>query len=229
MKNAIVSLAGCIVILAHTIAYAQDTGSTSSTNTSSSERHWNENLKEGWYTQLTGSATFFNDKRFPLFTGDGREKGNIDYDTGWGSGLGFGYRFTSGFRFQMEATYGRSSINEFEKSGNDIDLRKGDLETANALFGLYYDFNTNARWTPYIGLGGGAAWTDINDVAGRTSNQQDGEIDGTAYAEAGLEFMLGENTSLVPAYRFQWINNSEHGSEDDEAHIIMVGLRYYFE
>ena len=188
-----------------------------------------DNLHEGWYTQLTGSAQFLNDRQYPLFTGDGRSSQDIDYDVGWAGALNFGYRFPSGFRIQAEGTYGRSGTNDYERSGNDLNIGSGELTIANGLLGLYYDFNTGARWIPFLGIGGGVAYTDLDNVPGRSSNQLNGEFDGTAYAEGGLEFLLSDNMSLIPAYRFQWINNGEHGAEDDQAHIAMLGLRFYFD
>lgn len=182
-------------------------------------------LSNGFYTQLTGYALFLKDKDFPL----NGSRGDIDYDLGWAGGLSFGYRFDSGFRLQVEGSYGQIGLDEYQRSGRDLDLNNGDLTVVNGLAGIYYDFHVADSWRPYVGVGGGGTYTDFDNVPGRRRGNRDADIDFTAYGEGGLEIGLADHLSLIPAYRYQWINNGEHGTDDDIAHEALLSLRVYFD
>lgn len=139
-----------------------------------------------------------------------------------------GYRF-SALRAELELEYSDIDIDNIEVAGASVDA-DGGLEILRGTAGLYFDFTLLPLFTPYAGGGIGAAHVDGESVVvdGVTVEFDDG-THLTAHGEAGLalDFPLIP-ISIVPAYRFVWIDNGEDAVDDTTAHVLKLGARIQF-
>lgn len=126
------------------------------------------------------------------------ENGNvdIDFDTGYVVGGLIGFRF-AGFRAEAELDYQETEAND----AVDVDIFR---YTA----GLYYDI---PAWqlpvTPYVGGGLGLASID-------SSNGGNDETNFTWHGEVGGSLDVTPELAVVPAYRYEWIDNDGLVSDD---------------
>lgn len=151
-----------------------------------------------------------------------------DYLPGYDLAVQLGYRF-SALRTELELEYADIDIDDLEVAGTSVDA-DGGLEILRGTAGLYFDFTLLPLFTPYAGGGIGAAHIDgeTSVVDGVTFEIDDG-THLTAHGEAGLalDFPLIP-VSLVPAYRFIWIDNGEGPIDDTTAHVLKLGARLQF-
>ncbi len=123
-------------------------------------------------------------------TGPNRGSGSnwqneFDGATGILAGAAVGYSFTGqpqhspwgGFRVEVEYFYRQSNYDQTSdirtESGESRDKlrdeivqatdRIGSLSSHNLFGNLFYDFRNTSRFTPYIGIGGGVGFTDIEN------------------------------------------------------------------
>jgi opacity protein-like surface antigen len=191
----------------------------------------------GFYVQLTGLAIFPEDLRaFSRFDGLTGQV-TADYDTGWGVGIEGGYRFANGLRLQSEFFYGRTRFDDvrgrvhvrnlFGEASvrGRAELGRNRFETFNGTEGLFYDFNTGSMFIPYLGAGIGGVHSDFY---GTPDLKKTSDTSFTAFGEVGVEVKVAERLSLVPAYRFQWIDDGTRHIEDTRFHEATLGLRWYF-
>lgn len=157
----------------------------------------------GLYVGVVGGVQFFSDN----------EDGNvdIDFDTGYVVGGLLGYRFGA-LRAEAELDYQETEANDFV-----------DVEILRYTAGLYYDIAAlPLPITPYIGGGVGLASID-SDGGGND------ETNFTFHGEVGGSLYLGDSLAIVPAYRYEWIDNEDLVSDDPvESHALRVGLRLSF-
>lgn len=151
----------------------------------------------------------------------------LEYDEGFVLGAALGYKFGV-LRFETEFEYGRSGFDRLTGGGFDIPV-DGDFNLLRWTASGYYDFDNLSAFTPYFGGGLGALLAEGDDatVGGVTVELRD-ELYFTAHGEAGLAYDFSNSLSLVPAYRFIYINSGEDGIDDDTAHLFKLGLRYHF-
>lgn len=188
---------------------------------SAQERDWlGSHEKDGPYLGLSAGWLHLTD-----LEGNGA---TAKYDEGFIIGIQGGYKLGV-IRGELEFEYGRSGADSIEIDGvGDFDA-EGDFDLFRWTTGLYYDFDNLTNYTPYLGggLGGVYASGDEVTVAGVTFEFDD-ELYFTAHGEAGLAVEIVDQISVVPAYRFIWIDSSEDDLEDDTAHVAKLGLRVHF-
>jgi len=115
-----------------------------------------------------------------------------------------------------------------EVGGLSVDT-DGELDVLRGTAGLYLDITLLPVFTPYVGGGIGAAHIEgeATTVAGvRVEFEDDTHL--TGHGEVGLAFDLLPLVSIVPAYRFIWIDNGEGAIEDTTAHVLKLGARIEF-
>lgn len=150
-----------------------------------------------------------------------------EFDPGYDLALQLGYRF-SALRGELELEYGEVGIDSVRVGGASVNA-DGDLSMLRGTAGLYFDFTLLPLFTPYAGGGVGAAHIegDATVVDGvRVEFEDDTHL--TAHGEVGLAFDLLPLVSIVPAYRFIWIDNGEGEIEDTTGHVIKLGARVEF-
>jgi outer membrane protein OmpA-like peptidoglycan-associated protein len=106
-----------------------------------------------------------------------------------------------------------------------------------------YDFDTDTRWTPYLGVGAGVADVTLNGV-GRTTPTASATYvhgDGTEFAYqgiAGVSYAIDYNLKVGVDYRYLAALDHDYGStyngvtgtarSDYSSHAVMFGVRWEF-
>ncbi|MBS4048647.1 MAG: porin family protein [Alphaproteobacteria bacterium] len=184
-----------------------------------------DKLNTGWYGALSGSYLLPEDT-------DGPSNSTLEYDNGFAIYGAAGYRFPNGFRAEAELGYGNIDLDRLRVGTTNAKLN-GDVDLFTATGAVYYDFATGSSFSPYVGAGAGVARqksSTVSATSGGTTVTVNGDssTDLTAFGEAGVSIRLSSNLDLVPAYRYQWIDDGEGGFDDTTAHVFKVGLRYWF-
>jgi opacity protein-like surface antigen len=190
----------------------------------------------GWYLQGNFQAAFPEDRHF----GQGAINGELKYDTpGWGGGGAFGYKFGdsmfNGVRAEFEINYAQYPFNKITANNATASI-DGKNRVWSFTGNGYYDFRNLGLWrgiSPYVGGGLGLAHIERGSVgatAGTTTVNLPGNTRDklTVVAEGGINIPLTANMELVPAYRFQWIDNGDGTLDEDKIHQARLGLRYTF-
>lgn len=81
---------------------------------------------------------------------------NSDYKLGWTGGLGLGYRFNQNWRLGFNVNYNRNSLKKII-GGDETNASRGYARAITYMLNGYYDINLHSVWTPFFGLGLGAA------------------------------------------------------------------------
>lgn len=216
MQRSIVTFAALVMLAASSLpaapARAQDRFATDRLNT-------------GWYGGLSAGWLLPRDA-------DGPSGVTLEMDDGYLLLGAAGYRFGSGLRLEGELGYGNAGYDSLGIGGTSIG-QNGDVDFYSATGAAYHDIATTTALTPYFGVGGGLMHQRGGTVSGSAGGiaftaDRDSMTDLTAFGEAGVNYRIGEKIDLVPAYRYQWIDDGEDGLDDTEAHIFKVGLRYWF-
>jgi outer membrane protein OmpA-like peptidoglycan-associated protein len=145
---------------------------------------------------------------------------SYDLDNDWMGALGAGYAFKNGFRLEGELAYRTNDVDydAYEYSGDT------SVESTSAMINLFYDFNRDGRFQPYLGVGVGAAKVEIEDY------------DDTSFAYqglAGVGVVLSPRWTLDVGYRYFAADDLEYDVdyyapvEAEYTHqAVTVGLRY---
>jgi opacity protein-like surface antigen len=179
-------------------------------------------------------------------------------EIGWGTGfagvLSLGYGFGNGFRAELEGSYRSSSIDEI--SGTDVANFSGGSQRSYGLMvnGLY-DFRLGVDWVyPYLGVGLGYQWTELDDYRlgpadgrafGMSASGTDGAFAYQAIVGAAFPLRAVPGLSLTAEYRFlgtfghqsyEGYKINPRGRRTDgsltlgsqEHSMLLFGLRYTF-
>lgn len=179
-----------------------------------------------WYGQVSLGALMPHDTDYSA-NGD---TATIQYSTGFSLHGTIGYRWASGIRAEGELAYGRTELDGASVNGTPVGL-SGDIDLLSATVGGFYDFVRGETFSPYAGVGAGFIQAKSDRVTA-TANGRSVTVDGdsetsfTAFAEIGVGVRIAPGTELVPAYRYQWINDGSSGFDDSKASTFKIGLRF---
>lgn len=184
-----------------------------------------DKLSTGWYGTLSGAYLQPEDS-------DANNGLTLEFDDGYAIYAAAGYRFPNNFRAEAELGYGNTDLDSVKGRGGSANLN-GDVDSFTATGAVYYDFATGSRYTPYAGVGAGIAHQKLSRVSATINGATltadgDSSTDLTAFGEAGVSINIAPKFDLVPAYRYQWINDGQDGLDDTTAHVFKIGLRYWF-
>ena len=193
---------------------------------------------------LTG-VPFKQLKREP--TNEEAGKTNWDFDLGFGADGALGYDFGS-FRVDAEFTYltAKSVFDVHKTNRRENNVTADDtLTVLAATANAWYDLDTGTAWSPYIGIGVGAANVDVKLAT--SENQGDEYFTGNGWGfayQAGVGVALEVLTgfSLVGGYQFFGTLATEvkHTAADTKpaeagtvsptlmAHGVHLGMRFLF-
>ena len=183
----------------------------------------------GFYLQGTLHAGFSQSVHFT----EPGISGELKYhEPGWGGSGALGYKIGNGFRIEFEVGYAEYDLKDITGNGVTRSL-SGTNKVLSFTGNAYYDFRIWPGINPYIGGGMGMAHVDRGSVSltagGATATVGvNNKNDFTAVFETGLNIELTRNIELVPAYRFQWVEDGSKGVGDDQIHQARLGLRYTF-
>lgn len=159
---------------------------------------------------------------------DGADRAKLDLDNGWQFSGAIGYRLGQ-FRVEGELGYGELKNGTLTLNGTETSVRaKQNLFTGTAAG--YYDITTGAI-APYVGAGAGFVTADLKNlsIAGLDLRELEGSsTDLLLFGEAGVSVAISDSLSIVPAYRYMWVNSGGDGVDNSTAHQLRVGLRYSF-
>lgn len=218
----------------------------------------------GPYIAAGAGANFRQDAEFSL-RGAGADmaramgigtEGRLGFGTGPVAFGSLGWGFGNGLRAEAEFSYRSNPVGSVSVSGfPGHPSLSGTASTHAVMANLFYDPN-GLGWriglpvTPYLGLGGGYAWSAYNRIMARNGN--DGSmtygVDGRFAYQAilGLAWDLSRvapGLSLTAEYRYFAVLDQqvEHGAKlgrtvfrdaqldvTSRNHAILVGLRYAF-
>ena len=180
----------------------------------------------GWYGTFSGAWLVPRD-----YDGSGTFDEVKTYN-GYGIFAGAGYRLGNSLRAEAELGYGNVENDRVTRSGIGSQEVGGDIDMYSATGALYYDIPVEFVVKPYIGGGVGLVHQRNSrpavTIGGQTLPAGDDTTDLTAFGELGFSYKVAANIDLVPSYRYQWVNDGEHGLDDTGMHIVKVGLRYAF-
>jgi opacity protein-like surface antigen len=155
------------------------------------------------------------------------ESAGLDFAPGYALAAQLGYRF-SVLRAELELEYGAVDLDVVEAAGVSADL-DGELNVLRGTAGLYADFTLLPLITPYVGGGIGAAHIDGDSavIEGVTVEVED-DTHLTVHGEVGLALDFFPFISIVPAYRYIWIDSGDDNIDDATAHVFKLGARLEF-
>lgn len=178
-----------------------------------------------WYVGLHAGLNFRSDGDLTLTPGATTEIGS---DTGLAGGISLGYvppttmAFFNNTRWELEFAY----------RANDNDNVDGDISSLNYYANLYYDFNNDSPWTPYVGAGIGLTNVDYDTLAVNGDDTVLGWqlLAGLSYAPTTLP-----NTFWSLGYRYQttfddpsFTSGASQGEVEVENHGVELGARFAF-
>jgi opacity protein-like surface antigen len=154
------------------------------------------------------------------------------------AGIGLGAHIGDQLRMEGMLTYRWSmSIDGTDGAGNTL---SGDVESASAMFNLYYDIKQAHEWlgddtvTPYVGGGVGVSMLDTDTLRNSAGTSENGtrSFNLSYAAMAGVATKLSD--SLILDFGYQFIDLGEFGQDgatgydDLKAHEVRAGLRLQF-
>lgn len=174
-------------------------------------------------------------------------KTNWDFDLGFGADGALGYDFGS-FRADAEFTYlTAKSVFDVDKTSRRKDNATADdtLTVLAATANAWYDLDTGTAWSPYIGIGVGAANVQVKLATGENTDQVYFEGNGWGFAyQAGVGVAVEVLTgfSFVGGYQFfgtleTKVTHSDADTKPAEAgtvsptlmaHGVHLGMRFLF-
>lgn len=172
---------------------------------------------------------------------------NWDFDLGFGADGALGYDFGS-FRADAEFTYlTAKSVFDVDKTSRRKDNATADdtLTVLAATANAWYDLDTGTAWSPYIGIGVGAANVQVKLATGEETTDVYFEGSGWGFAyQAGVGVAVEVLTgfSLVGGYQFFGTLQTKvtHSDADTKpadagtvsptlmAHGVHLGMRFLF-
>lgn len=133
---------------------------------------------------------------------------NLSYEPGMAVGGAFGYRLGNSFpqigkgRIEAELSYRKNDLDEVEFSTGTFPAG-GDVSSLSLIINAITEYKTHPKFTPYFGLGLGAANVSMNDTRANGGRMIDDDDVVLAYqVMAGVDYDLDENWVLDFGYRF---------------------------
>ena len=149
---------------------------------------------KGFYVGAGGGANFQRDSDID---GSG-SSASADMKTGWAAAVSGGYRYGNGWRTELELSHRRNNADKV----NDVDTN-GSANATSGMVNLLYGLKTGTKWTPYAGVGVGAARVKFNEVGTNATNSIDGSDVKFAYQGiAGFGYRVTEEAELFADYRY---------------------------
>jgi OOP family OmpA-OmpF porin len=191
-----------------------------------------------WYLGVSGSVPFVSENEVEQ---GGTSMGDVSFDSGWGASAALGYMPSGGDGHTTAGIWDLLRLEfEYLHRENDIDsvssrtgLIDGNVKVNAYMGNVYYDFDSNTGFKPYLGLGVGYANLDM----GSTALGVKGDDNVFAYqALAGVYY----EPDLIPytqwgfGYRYFGTTDPEVGtgaaatSYTYQSHSVEAGARFRF-
>lgn len=151
---------------------------------------------------------------------------DVEYDPGMAAIGNLGYYYGNGFRTELELGH----------SWADVDSPSGDANVLDTMLNGYYDFRSDSKFTPYLGIGVGAARVSFDGIAPVGTTSLDDSAWTFAYQGiAGVSYAVNNQWDVFGDYRYFGTLDSEvktaSGRDVDAEysdHRLMIGIRFNF-
>jgi len=134
-------------------------------------------------------------------------KDKVEYDEGWLGEAAVGYAWGN-VRAEIEGAYRHNDVDKVKGTGASGGT--GDFHTWTAMGNVLYDFKNSTPFTPYLGVGVGAAFEDASNIgnafaASTTINKDDTQF---AYQGiAGVDYWITSKSAL--GLRYDYLGTTE--------------------
>jgi opacity protein-like surface antigen len=157
---------------------------------------------EGAYVGIYGGANLHQEADTTVKnTGIPAIDAELHTNTGWLAGISAGYQWHSGFALEGELTYRQNELDRINLLGTSIGL--DGTESALALLGnAVYRLENSSQFTPYIGVGIGAARLALDADAENGGSFKDSATSLAFQAIAGVSCELTSSLALGLEYRY---------------------------
>lgn len=185
-----------------------------------------------------------------------------DFDTGFVVAGEVGYRLPAGFRAGVEISFTSADVNTHTNvtlAGGDIgaldaaalagspdplgvsvaDLvadGQGEIDGIYYLANAYYDFNTDGRIQPYLGVGIGVADIDVDYSPSGVGIIDDGETLFAYQFKAGTTFKATEQIDIFVEYAYRATDDIDTDNDlfpgtleiENQQNLVLAGARFNF-
>ena len=187
-----------------------------STNSLAKGHHHSKHCKHGWYASAGGSVggDAGTQMNFAVEQGALNREGTLGVqENSNGLNLGVGYKFENGVRVEGSVVWIGYDLDDVEYTsfpavGADFATENstvsGSTDVEGALLSVYYDFDTNTKWVPYVGvgIGVGRSSADIQaSVVGRKGTTTGDDTSLLLKAEAGLGYQITKRAEVSASYQ----------------------------
>jgi opacity protein-like surface antigen len=208
-----------------------------------------QSLSEGLYIQGFAGYSQLQDSDFSGTVNGSSQSVDTDFDAGYGLGVAIGTEIprwsneTIGTRVELELSYRDGDVDGVNFSGNGPGAEgniSGDVTQTSLFANVLFDFKQAGAFTPYVGLGLGATYSNVDFVYGPGVALDDSDTTFAAQVIAGVAYELNTTTALTLDTRYSRAfdvsserlapNGASTGTVEDDidAFSVNVGLRYSF-
>jgi opacity protein-like surface antigen len=204
---------------------------------------------QGFYAGLHGGAVFLGKSHYDDQTGTASTTSGgtttvtvsdieQEFDRGFAIGGEAGYAFGNGFRVGGEVTYRHNDLGDISAdlstvSGSTATSGNVDEDISSWAFTLngYFDIATGSPFTPYVGVGAGAAIVNL-DLETNLGNIDDSDTVFAYQGIVGLAFALSQNVDVGVEYRYFATSDPEFSGDFDtsaeyRAHNVFLKATYH--
>lgn len=247
-----------LTIFASSTVFAEDIYVTLSGGWALQSSSTNEGSFTSDFTTGAGSADIPLGTPLPSGTDVGWE---TDFNNGYSFGLAVGRRYGA-FRAEIELAYQRAGVNTHtdvsaagldlsaqdaavlisgsEALGTDVQTLvadgQGSIKTWYGMINGFYDFDVDDRITPYLGVGVGVGFVDVDYSPSAVAIIDDSSTQFAYQVMGGLAYQLNDQTELFAGYRYRATMDAEQdvslfpASLDigNSASIVETGIRFSF-
>ncbi|WP_160175190.1 outer membrane protein [Ruegeria halocynthiae] len=208
-----------------------------------------QSLTDGIYLQGFAGYSQLQDSDFSGTVNGSNQSVDTDFDGGYGLGIAVGTEIPQwsndviGTRIELELSYRDNDVDGVNFSGNGPGAEgnvSGDVKQTSLFANVLVDFKQTGAFTPYVGLGLGATYSDLDFSYGPGVELDDTDTTFAAQIIAGVAYDVNENVALTLDTRYARAfdvssdrlapNGASTGSVEDDidAFSVNFGLRYGF-
>ncbi|WP_170762826.1 outer membrane protein [Ruegeria lacuscaerulensis] len=208
-----------------------------------------QSLTDDIYIQGFAGYSQLQDSDFSGTINGSSQSVDTDFDGGFGLGIAVGTEIPRwsndqiGTRIELELSYRDNDVDGVNFSGNGPGAEgnvSGDVTQTSLFANVLVDFKQAGAFTPYVGLGLGATYSDLNFAYGPGVALDDSDTTFAAQLIAGVAYEIDSNTSLTLDTRYSRAfdvsserlapNGASTGTVEDDidAFSVNIGLRYGF-
>jgi opacity protein-like surface antigen len=157
--------------------------------------------KSAFYVSVFGGASLLND-----VSGVYNSTVNIvgRFNTGYLLGGAIGAHISDHFRAEVELSHSSWGLKDASIYGGPFMPASGTANATYLMGNLWYDFSNGSAFTPYVGGGLGAAWSNLQVNAGPVSSTS---TNLAFQIGVGAKYAISDNIDLDIGYRFKDVQN----------------------